>query len=92
MSGAAINAIAPHIPALVGGSADLAGSNKNTIKDGGHLAPNDFAGRNVHFGVREHAMAAVTNGLALYGAFIPFGATFLVFQLTTCAPRFASRR
>ncbi len=80
MSGTAINALAPLVPALVGGSADLAGSNKNTIKDSPHLAKNEFSGRNIHFGVREHGMAAAVNGMALYGPFIPFGATFLVFS------------
>jgi transketolase len=80
MSGTAINALAKKMPALIGGSADLAGSNKNTIKDSPHLAKNEFSGRNLHFGVREHGMAAAVNGLALYGAFVPFGATFLVFS------------
>ncbi|MEQ9503717.1 MAG: transketolase [Deltaproteobacteria bacterium] len=80
MSGQAINAIAPKVAGLVGGSADLAGSNKSLIKDTTMVATNDFAGRNISFGVREHAMAAITNGLALYGGFVPFGATFLTFS------------
>ena len=80
MSGQAINAIAKKVPGLVGGSADLAGSNKSDIKDGGTVATEDFSGRNINFGVREHAMSAVTNGLALYGGFVPFGATFLTFS------------
>lgn len=80
LSGKAINALAAEVPALIGGSADLAGSNKSDIKGGGTVARADFSGRNLHFGIREHAMAAVTNGLALYGAFIPFGATFLTFS------------
>lgn len=80
MSGTAINALAQRVPALVGGSADLAGSTKNTMKGSGHLSRESFEGRNIHFGVREHAMAAMVNGMALYGAFIPFGATFLAFS------------
>lgn len=80
MSGTAIAAIAEKMPALIGGSADLAVSNKSIIKDSPHVSKKDFSGRNIHYGVREHAMAAITNGLALYGAFIPFGATFLTFS------------
>lgn len=80
MSGTAIAAIAKKVPALVGGSSDLAVSNKSTIKDSPHVTRSDASGRNIHFGVREHAMAAITNGLALYGAFVPFGATFLTFS------------
>jgi transketolase len=79
MSGTALSAIASKMPALIGGSADLAGSNKSEIKDSPHVAKGSYAGRNIHYGVREHAMAAMTNGLALYGAFVPFGATFLTF-------------
>ncbi|MBK6684292.1 MAG: transketolase [Deltaproteobacteria bacterium] len=79
MSGTAINALAKEIPGLVGGSADLAGSTKNTIAGSGHVGPSDFTGRNLHFGVREHGMASIVNGLALYGGFVPFGATFLAF-------------
>ncbi|MCK6547677.1 transketolase [Myxococcota bacterium] len=79
MSGTAITAIAKEMPSLVGGSADLAGSNKSTIGGSGHVSAKSFEGRNIHYGVREHAMAAITNGLALYGAFVPFGATFLTF-------------
>ncbi|NGZ07387.1 MAG: transketolase [Magnetococcales bacterium] len=71
-SGVAINALASGIPALIGGSADLAPSNNTHIKDGG--------ARNIHFGVREHAMAAIVNGMALHGGWIPFCATFLVFS------------
>jgi transketolase len=80
MSGKAINTLAAKVPSLIGGSADLAGSNKSTIEGSDHLAKDRFAGRNLHFGVREHGMAAIVNGLALYGPFIPFGATFLVFS------------
>ncbi len=80
MSGTAINELAKELPGLIGGSADLAGSNKSEIKGSAFLAPGEFAGRNIHFGVREHAMASIANGLVLYGAFVPFGATFLVFS------------
>jgi transketolase len=80
MSGTAIAAISKKVPALIGGSADLAGSNKSTIKDSPAVTKKTFEGRNVYFGVREHAMAAMVNGLSLYGPFIPFGATFLTFS------------
>jgi transketolase len=75
----AINAIAPNLPNLVGGSADLAESNLTDIVGGGDLSPGG-AGRNVHFGVREHGMGAITNGLAAHGGLRPFCATFLVFS------------
>jgi len=78
--GQAMNAIAPRLPALIGGSADLAASNRTTLKGLGDVAPGDYAGRNLHFGVREHVMGAALNGLALHGGLIPFGATFLVFS------------
>jgi transketolase len=68
------------IPALAGGSADLAESNLTDIKGGGSVAAGSYAGRNVHFGIREHAMGAITNGLAYDGFFIPFAATFLIFS------------
>jgi len=68
------------VPALIGGSADLAESAKTTIKGGGDVAPGRFSGRNLHFGVREHAMGAIVNGLALSGFFIPYGSTFLIFS------------
>jgi transketolase len=80
MGGVAINALAAHLPGLIGGSADLEASNKTAIKGSGHAARGAFEARNLHFGVREHAMAAITSGLALYGAFVPFGATFLTFS------------
>jgi transketolase len=78
-SGAALRALAAVYPALVGGSADLA-SSTNTAIPGGDVAPGDFAGRTVHFGIREHGMAAVLNGIALHGGLRPFGSTFLVFS------------
>lgn len=75
----AIEALLPMVPGLVGGSADLTGSN-NTLGNGQPLvSPGKFAGSYIHFGVREHAMAAAMNGLGLYGGFIPYGGTFLVF-------------
>ncbi len=79
-SGDVINAIKDHLPTLIGGSADLAPSTK-TIMDGeGHFCIEDCGGRNMHFGVREHAMGGIVNGMALHGGVIPFGATFLVFS------------
>lgn len=77
-SGAALNALAAVYPGLVGGSADLAGST-NTAIPGGDVGPGDYAGRTIHFGIREHAMAAVMNGMSLHGGLRPFGSTFLVF-------------
>ncbi len=68
------------VPSLVGGSADLTPSNKTWIKDAGVVQRGAFEGRNFHFGIREHAMAAFANGLALGGSFIPYTATFLVFS------------
>jgi len=82
-SGTAIGRIAAAAPSLlIGGSADLAGSNNTTIASGGAIGQGEdpFAGANVHFGVREHAMAAITNGMALDGTFLPFAGTFLVFS------------
>ncbi len=79
-SGMVLNAVAPSVPCLVGGSADLAPSNNTYIKGGGDIRRGEFSGRNFHFGVREHAMGAVMNGLALHGGFRPYGGTFLVFS------------
>ena len=78
-SGQAINAIAPRVPELAGGSADLAGSNNTDIEDEDFFAPGR-GGRNIHFGVREHAMGAALNGMTLHGGMRPFGATFLIFS------------
>lgn len=80
LSGAILQKAAALIPALAGGSADLSPSNNSDIKDSTSVQANDFIGRNLHFGIREHAMGAVINGMALYGCFIPYGATFLVFS------------
>ncbi|ADV47195.1 transketolase [Nitratifractor salsuginis] len=75
-NGQILNAIARAVPGFVGGSADLAPSNKTYLKDMG-----DFPeGKNLHFGIREHAMGAITNAMALYGTVIPFNATFFVFS------------
>ncbi len=71
--------VAELCPRLVGGSADLAGSCKTTIKGADDVAPGAFSGRNLHFGIREHAMGSIMNGLALSG-FVPFGSTFLIFS------------
>ncbi|MEO8159864.1 MAG: transketolase [Arenimonas sp.] len=94
-SGKVMNAIAPRLPALFGGSADLDPSTKTALKGLGDFNPPpapgedqqgsdgggwSFAGRNLHFGVREHAMGAIANGLAAHGGFIAFGATFLIFS------------
>jgi transketolase len=75
----AINVIGPRLPMLVGGSADLAESNLTDIADGGDLTATE-AGRNLRYGVREHGMGAITNGLAVHGGLRPFAATFLVFS------------
>lgn len=77
-SGAALTALSAVYPALVGGSADLAAST-NTAIPGGEVSAGDYAGRTIHFGIREHAMAAVMNGISLHGGLRPFGSTFLVF-------------
>jgi len=79
-SGAVLNALSPHLPELVGGSADLAGSCKTTLKGSGHVGRDRWGERNLHFGIREHAMGAILNGLSLHGAVRPFGSTFLVFS------------
>ena len=79
-SGAFLNAAVPRIPQLIGGSADLTPSNNTLPKGEKAIAPGDFSGRYIHYGVREHAMGAIMNGLALHGGFIPYGGTFLVFS------------
>jgi transketolase len=78
-SGKVLNALAPHIPNLIGGSADLAPSNK-TLLEGFDDFSSRRPGRNLRFGVREFAMAAIMNGMALHGGIIPYGGTFLVFS------------
>lgn len=78
-SGQVINAIAPKMPELISGSADLSSSNSSPIIDGGAVERGNFAGRNINYGVREHAMAAALNGMTAHGGLRPFGATFFVF-------------
>lgn len=75
----AIEALLPVLPGLAGGSADLTGSNNTLGKGQPLIKPGEFAGSYIHFGVREHGMAAAMNGMALYGGLIPYGGTFLVF-------------
>jgi transketolase len=79
-SGKVLNAVAPALPTLIGGSADLTPSNNTELKGFPWLQTGQFAARNVHFGVREHAMGALLNGLALHGGVRPYGGTFLVFS------------
>jgi transketolase len=79
-SGKTLNAIAGVLPELVGGSADLAASNLTMIKDSERMSADRRDGRNVYFGVREHAMGSVMNGMALHGGVLPYGGTFLVFS------------
>jgi len=78
-SGKVLNAIAPALPTLIGGSADLAPSTNTLIKGAGDFSKGHYGARNLHFGVREHCMGAVVNGMALNGL-LPYGATFLVFS------------
>jgi transketolase len=72
--------VAEKVPSLIGGSADLAPSTKTLIKKSGSIGPKSFEGRNLHFGIREHGMGSVCNGLALAGGILPYGATFLIFS------------
>ena len=79
-SGQVINALAPHLPMLIGGSADLGVSNNTDIKDGGDFEPVSYDGRIFHFGVREHAMGSTLTGMSLNGGLIPYGGTFMTFS------------
>ena len=79
-SGKVLQGLAARIPNLIGGSADLAGSNKTDIKGGGDLLPGNPGGRIIHFGIREHAMGSILNGMILHGGIRPFAGTFLVFS------------
>jgi transketolase len=79
-SGQVLNAIADALPTLIGGSADLTGSNNTELKGKGTMSADEPAGRNIHFGVREHAMGAALNGMAAHGGVIPYGGTFMVFS------------
>ena len=76
----ALEVLVPAIPELIGGSADLTGSNLTLVKGMGGVMPDNFAGRYVYYGVREHGMAAAMNGIALHGGLIPYGGTFFVFS------------
>jgi transketolase len=78
-SGKTINAIAPKLPELIGGSADLAPSNNTKIDGKPDFQKDSYQGSNFHFGVREHAMGSILNGMAVFGGLMPYGATFLVF-------------
>jgi transketolase len=78
-SGEVLNALAPKVRSLFGGSADLAPSTKTTLKGYGDFSFDNYGGRNLHFGVREHAMGAVASGMALHGGIIPYTGTFLIF-------------
>src|SRR3954471_16938000 len=91
LSNAAIQAIGPMAPFVVGGAADLSGSTKTVFKDGGNIVPPKetpnkppdldlFKGRNIYWGIREHAMGAAVNGMTLYGSFLSYGSTFLIFS------------
>lgn len=79
-SGTTLNALTKAIPSLIGGSADLSPSNNTRAGGMDVLNPGNFAGRYIHFGVREHAMGSMMNGMALHGGIIPFGGTFLIFS------------
>lgn len=79
-SGAALQEVAKAIPNMIGGSADLGPSNNSQIKESGFISSSDYNERNIHFGVREFAMAAISNGIALHGGLKPFCATFFVFS------------
>ena len=79
-SGKVINSIERELPTLIGGSADLAPSTNTLMKDESDFSAANRAGRNFHFGVREHGMTSILNGMAIYGGIIPYGATFLIFS------------
>jgi transketolase len=78
-SGRVLNALASMLPNLIGGSADLAVSNNTLLRGAGQFSPQQRAGRNLYFGVREHGMGSILNGIAVHGGLIPYGATFLIF-------------
>lgn len=79
-AGKTLNAIAGLVPFLLGGAADLSPSTETNLKDYSSFSPEDFGGRNFHFGVREHSMGAILNGMAVTKGLIPYGATFLIFS------------
>jgi len=80
ISGTVLNAIAQQVPNLLGGSADLAPSNKTVINGENDFQADNYLGRNLRFGVREHGMGSILNGMALHGGVIPYGGTFLIFS------------
>ena len=79
-SGEVLNRLAKFVPNLFGGSADLAPSNKSYMKDGGDFSKENYAGNNLHFGVREHAMGAISNAISVHGGLFAYNATFFVFS------------
>ncbi|MCF8395695.1 MAG: transketolase, partial [Melioribacteraceae bacterium] len=79
-SGKVLNAIAEYLPSLIGGSADLAPSNNTMLNNYEAFSAGNHSGRNFHFGIREHAMGSILNGMSLYGLVIPYGGTFLIFS------------
>ena len=79
-SGRCIQVIAKHINGFAGGSADLGPSNKTVINDSSSIKKDDFKGKNLHFGIREHAMGGIVNGMSLYGGVLPYASTFLIFS------------
>jgi len=76
----ALESLIPALPEMIGGSADLTGSNNTRTKSMTAITPNDFSGRFIHYGIREHGMAAAMNGMTLHGGIIPYSGTFLVFS------------
>jgi len=84
-SAAALEEVIKKLPELIGGSADLSGSNNTKTKNSTILKPSNFSGNYIHYGVREHGMAGIMNGMALHGGIIPYGGTFLIF-LDYCKP------
>ena len=79
-SGKVLNSISPKLPTLIGGSADLAESNNTLINGQSVFSSENYSGRNIYFGIREHAMAGIVNGMSLYGGVIPYCGTFLIFS------------
>jgi transketolase len=79
-SGRVLNALAQKLPNLIGGSADLAASNNTLLRGTGNFSASQRGGRNLYFGVREHGMASILNGMAVHGGLLPYGATFLIFS------------
>jgi transketolase len=80
VSGKVLNSLSTKLPTLIGGSADLSESNNTVINGQSVFSSENYSGRNIHFGIREHAMAGIVNGMALYGGVIPYCGTFLIFS------------